>query len=68
MEQVRLLLTGRDSRFREPLTQREEREYEKVWKQRGKGITKKKYNSKKTEKRKKRQKKLNKWAKARKQK
>lgn len=65
MEQVRLLLTGRDARFREPLTQREERQYEKVWKQGGKGFTKKQYASSKTMQRKQRQKKKNKWAKER---
>lgn len=65
MEQVRLLLTGRDERFREPLTNREERDYQKVWRQGGKGFTKPQYSSSTTTQRKKRQRKRNKWAKAR---
>jgi hypothetical protein len=66
MDEVRLLLTGRDSRFREPLTEREEREYLNVWKRKGKGFTKKQYASSETMKRKERQKKMNKFAKMRK--
>jgi hypothetical protein len=65
MEQVRLLLTGRDERFREPLTNREEREYQKVWKQGGKGFTKPLYSSSETTRRKKRQRNKSKWAKER---
>ena len=40
MDEVRALLSGRDSRFREPITQGEERAYKKVWRRRGKGLTK----------------------------
>jgi hypothetical protein len=65
MDQVRALLSGRDPRFREPLTEREERTYRKVWRRRGKGFTKKRYASKKTKERKERQRKLNKWARKR---
>ena len=65
MKEVKELLTGRNENFREPLTQREEREYQKVWKQGGRGLTKKMYKDKNTRRRKARQKKLNKWARAR---
>lgn len=65
MDEVRALLTGRDPRFREPLTQREEREYKKVWKRKGKGFTKKQHASSKTASRKRRQKRLSKWARER---
>jgi hypothetical protein len=42
MDHVRALLSGRhEDKFREPITQREEREYVKVWKRGGKGFTKK---------------------------
>jgi hypothetical protein len=58
MDQVRALLTGRDARFREPLTQREEREYKKVWKRKGKGFTKPIFGSSSERKRKR---KKNKW-------
>lgn len=68
MAQVRALLSGRHSDdVREPLTQREERKYKKVWKRRGKGLTKPKYASKETKARKERQSKLSKsWAKKKK--
>ena len=61
MNHVRALLSGRhEDDVREPLTQREERQYKKVWKRRGKGLTKPKYASKETQARKERQKKLSK--------
>jgi hypothetical protein len=48
MDEVRALLSGRDPRFREPMTQREERDYLRVWSKRTgegkKGVTKPKYN------------------------
>ncbi len=42
MDHVRALLSGRhEDKFREPITNREEREYVKVWRRGGKGFTKK---------------------------
>ena len=40
MDQIRALLSGRDPRFREPITRREKRAYEKVWHRKGRGYTK----------------------------
>jgi hypothetical protein len=41
MDQVKALLSGRHGdKYREPLTNREEREYKKVWHRKGKGINK----------------------------